>query len=72
MSFEVYNNQSIASGGGADIQPAQFISSKSAKAVPNRQLLQNAVRTLAEGGIEAFLGNTGILREVLQKYKNGS
>jgi hypothetical protein len=39
MSFEVYNNQSIVSGGGA--------------------------------GIESFIGNTGILREVLQKYKNG-
>ena len=39
MSFEVYNNLSIASGNVAGILSDQFISSKSAKAFPNRQLL---------------------------------
>ncbi len=31
MSFEVFDNESIALGGGAGIQSAQFISSKGAK-----------------------------------------
>jgi len=71
MSFEVFDNQSIASGGGAGIQSAQFISSKGAKAVITGNCGPNAVQTLAAAGIEMFLGNTGIVREALQKYKNG-
>ncbi len=71
MSFEVFDNQSIASGGGAGIQSAQFISSKGAKAVITGSCGPNAVQTLAAAGIEVFLENTGIVREVLQKYKEG-
>ena len=71
MSFEVFDNQSIASGGGAGIQSAQFISSKGAKAVITGSCGPNAVQTLAAGGIEVFLEHTGIVREVLQKYKDG-
>lgn len=70
MSFEVFDNQSMASGGGAGIQSAQFISSKGAKAVITGNCGPNAVKTLAAAGIEVFLENTGIVREVLQKYKN--
>jgi predicted Fe-Mo cluster-binding NifX family protein len=29
------------------------------------------VKTLTTAGIEVFLGNSGIVKEVLQKYKNG-
>jgi predicted Fe-Mo cluster-binding NifX family protein len=70
MSFEVFDNQSIASGGGAGIQSAQFISSKGAKAVITGNCGPNAVQTLTAAGIEVFLGNTGTVREVLQKFKN--
>jgi len=71
MSFEVFDNQSMASGGGAGIQSAQFISSKGAKGVITGNCGPNAVKTLAAAGIEVFLGNTGIVRKVLQKFKNG-
>ncbi len=71
MSFEVFDNQSIASGGGAGIQSAQFISSKGAKAVITGSCGPNAVQTLAAGGIEVFLENTGIIRETLQKFTKG-
>jgi predicted Fe-Mo cluster-binding NifX family protein len=71
MSFEVFDNQSISLGGGAGIQSAQFISSKGAKAVITGNCGPNAVKTLAAAGIEAFLGNTGIIKEALQKFKNG-
>jgi len=70
MSFEVFDNQSIASGGGAGIQSAQFISSKGAKAVITGNCGPNAVQTLAAASIEVFLENTGIVREVLHKYKD--
>ena len=70
MSFEVFDNQSMSLGGGAGIQSAQFISSKGAKAVITGNCGPNAVKTLAAGGIEGFLGNTGIVREALQKFKN--
>jgi predicted Fe-Mo cluster-binding NifX family protein len=71
MSFEVFDNQSIALGGGAGVQSAQFISSKGAKAVITGNCGPNAVKTLTTAGIEVFLGNTGIVKEVLQKYRNG-
>ena len=71
MSFEVFDNQSISLGGGAGIQSAQFISSKGAKAVITGNCGPNAVQTLAAAGIEVFLGNTGIVREALQRFKNG-
>ena len=71
MSFEVFNNQSISLGGGAGIQSAQFISSKSAKAVITGNCGPNAVKTLAAAGIKVFLENTGLVREALQKFKNG-
>ena len=70
MGFEVFDNQSIASGGGAGIQSAQFISSKGAKAVITGNCGPNAVQTLAAAGIEVFLENTGIVGEVLQTYKD--
>lgn len=70
MSFEVFDNQSTSLGGGAGIQSAQFISSKGANAVITGNCGPNAVKTLAAAGIKVFLGNTGIIREALQKFKN--
>lgn len=71
MSFEVFDNESAGLGGGAGIQSAQFIISKGAKAVITGNCGLNAVKTLSVGGVEVFLGNTGIVRKVLQKLKNG-
>ena len=72
MSFEVFDNESIALGGGAGIQSAQFISSKDAKAVITGNCGPNAVQTLSAAGVELYLGNTGTVSEVLGKYKSGS
>ena len=71
MSFEVFDNESAGLGGGAGIQSTQFIISKGAKAVITGNCGPNAVKTLSVGGVEVFLGNTGIGRKVLQKLKNG-
>ena len=72
MSFEVFDNESIALGGGAGIQSAQFISSKGAKTVITGNCGPNTVQTLSAAGVELYLGNTGTVREALEKYKNGN
>jgi len=72
MSFEVFDNESIALGGGAGIQSAQFISSKGAEAVITGNCGPNAVQTLSAAGVELYLGNTGTVSEALEKYKSGS
>jgi len=72
MSFEVFDNDSIALGGGAGIQSAQFISSKGAKAVITGNCGPNAVKTLSAAGVELYLGTTGTVKEVLGNYKTGN
>jgi len=72
MSFEACNNENIALGGGAGIQSAQFVSSKGAKAVLTGSCGPNAVRTLSAAGVELFVGQTGIVREAVEGYKNGA
>jgi predicted Fe-Mo cluster-binding NifX family protein len=71
MSFEVFDNQSISLGGSAGIKSAQLISSTGAKAVITGNCRPDAIQSLTAAGIEVFLGNIGIAREVLQKHKNG-
>ena len=72
MSFEVFDNESGALGGGAGIQSAQFVASKGAKAVITGNCGPNAVNTLYAAGIQVFLGNTGTVTEALDNYKNGN
>jgi len=71
MRFEVFENESRALGGGAGIQSAQFITSKGAKAVITGNCGPNAVRTLAEAGVELYLTNSGTIKEALEKFKSG-
>ena len=60
MGFEVYNNQSIASGEDVGILSVQFISSKSAKAVSNRQLLAKySANHLLKPALKRFLETQG-------------
>ena len=71
MSFEVFDNENIAMGGGAGSQSAQFVASKGAKAVITGNCGPNAVRTLSAAGVELFVGQTGTVKEAIGKYKNG-
>lgn len=70
MSFEAYDNENIALGGGAGIQSAQFVASKGAKAVITGNCGPNAMRTLAAAGTEVFVGQSGTVKEVVKRYKN--
>jgi len=67
MSFEAFDNENIALGGGAGIQSAQFVASKGAKAVITGNCGPNAVRTLSAAGVELFVGQAGTVKEVIEK-----
>jgi predicted Fe-Mo cluster-binding NifX family protein len=71
MSFEAFNNESIALGGGAGIQAAQFVASKGAQAVVTGNVGPNAVQTLSAAGVEVFMGQSGTVREVMENYTRG-
>ena len=71
MSFEVFGNENIALGGGASIQSAQFVASKGAGVVITGNCGPNAERTLFAAGIELFTGQTGTIKEAIERYKNG-
>jgi predicted Fe-Mo cluster-binding NifX family protein len=71
MGFEAFENGSIAMGGGAGIQAAQFVASKGAKAVITGNVGPNAVQTLSAAGVETFVGQSGTVREAIDRYTKG-
>jgi predicted Fe-Mo cluster-binding NifX family protein len=71
MGFEAFENGSIALGGGAGIQAAQFVASKGAKAVITGNVGPNAVQTLSAAGVETFVGQSGAVREAIERYTKG-
>ncbi|RLB37387.1 MAG: dinitrogenase iron-molybdenum cofactor biosynthesis protein, partial [Deltaproteobacteria bacterium] len=71
MSFEVFDNENIALGGGAGIQSAQFVASKGAKVVITGNCGPNAVRTLNAAGIEVIVGQSGTVREAVERFRKG-
>lgn len=71
MSFEIFDNDNSALGGGAGIQAAQFVSTKGPVAVITGNCGPNAFKTLSAAGIEVFLGNPGTVRKSLEAYLNG-
>ena len=71
MSFEACNNESAAQGGGAGIQAAQFLASQGVEAVITGNCGPNAVQTLSAAGIELFVGQTGTVKEVVERLKKG-
>jgi predicted Fe-Mo cluster-binding NifX family protein len=71
MHFEAYPNDSASMGGGAGIQAAQFLASKNVQAVITGNCGPNAVRTLSAAGIELFVGEQGIIKDVVERYVAG-
>jgi len=72
MSFEVFDNDSGNLGGGAGIQSVQFLASKGVNAVITGNCGPNAVQTLSAAGIELFVGQSGTIRDVVDRFKKGS
>jgi len=71
MSFEAFNNESALQGGGAGIQAAQFLASQGVKAIITGNCGPNAVQTLSAAGVELFVGQTGTVKEVVERFKEG-
>jgi predicted Fe-Mo cluster-binding NifX family protein len=71
MSFEAFDNENVAAGGGAGIQSAQFVASKDAKAVITGNCGPNAMQTLSASRVEVFVGQSGSVREVIERYRRG-
>jgi predicted Fe-Mo cluster-binding NifX family protein len=71
MSFEAFSNESVALGGGAGIQSAQFIASKGVEAVLTGNCGPNAMSALSAAGVKVIIGQTGTVREAAERYKGG-
>ena len=71
MSFEAFDNESIALGGGAGIQAARFVASRGAEVVLTGNCGPNAQRTLSAAGVKLYTGVTGTLSEAVELYKAG-
>lgn len=71
MSFEAFVNKSIALGGGAGIQAAQFVANKGAKTVIGGNIGPNAVQALSASHVEIFAGQSGTIREAVERFRGG-
>ena len=72
MSFEAFDNESIALGSGAGIQSAQFVASKKVDAVITGNCGPKALQTLSAAKIEVFAGQAGTVRQVIERYHRGN
>jgi predicted Fe-Mo cluster-binding NifX family protein len=71
MSFEFFDNDNAALGGGAGIQSAQFIAAKGAKALITGHCGPNAIQTLTAAGVQVHVGQAGTVQGLVDKFKNG-
>jgi predicted Fe-Mo cluster-binding NifX family protein len=71
MSFEIFENENAALGGGAGIQSAQFVASRGAQAVITGNCGPNALQTFAAAGVQVYVGQSGTVKDIVDKYKNG-
>ncbi len=71
MSFEVFDNENAALGGGAGIQSAQFVASKGIEAVITGNCGPNAIQVLSAAGVQVYTGQSGTLKDIVETYKNG-
>ena len=71
MSFEAYENESAALGGGAGIQSAQFVASKGAQTVITGDCGPKAVQALSAAGVQVVTGQSGNMRKAIEEFRTG-
>ena len=71
MSFEIFDNDNAALGGGVGIQSARFIAAKGAKALITGHCGPNAMQTLLAAGVQVYVGQAGTVQGLVDQFKNG-
>lgn len=71
MSIEVFENEYKSLGGGAGIQSAGFMNSKGVEVVLTGNCGPNAMGVFSESGIKVVTGQAGLIKDVVEKFKNG-
>ena len=71
MEFEPLENSQAQAMGGAGPQAAKTVADKEAKVLLTGNVGPNAYQALNAGGIEAFTGISGTVKEAVEKYKKG-
>ena len=72
MSFEACENENTALSGGVGIQSASFIVSKGVKALLTGNCGPKAMQTFTAGEVEVFAGQTGTVKDAVERYKNSN
>ena len=72
MSFESFNNESIALSGGAGIESATFVASQGVEAVLTGNCGPKAMQVFNTADVKVFTGLSGTIAEVVEKFKQGS
>jgi len=68
---EILENPNGQNSGGAGIQSAQLMVSKSVEAVLTGNIGPNASQVLTPAGIKIYTGITGKVTEVIDRFKSG-
>jgi predicted Fe-Mo cluster-binding NifX family protein len=71
MSFEAFDNENAALGGGAGIQSASFLASKGVAAVLTGSCGPNAMKTLAAAEVPVYTDQAGTVEEAVERFRQG-
>lgn len=71
LEFEAVENPSVSAIGGAGVASGQLVAGKGVKAVLTGNVGPNAFQTLQAAGVEIITGISGLIKEVIEKYKKG-
>ncbi|MFO7496561.1 MAG: NifB/NifX family molybdenum-iron cluster-binding protein [Desulfobacterales bacterium] len=71
LQAESLANESQGLGSGAGIQAAQSVAARGVKAVITGNCGPNAVDTLSAAGVALYTGQSGTVREALERFKSG-
>ena len=71
MDFDVIENQSVSTAGGAGINSAKTVIDAGADAVITSNCGPNAERTLTASGISIYTSVKGTVKEAVEAFKNG-
>lgn len=70
MDIQVFDNESMNLPSGAGIQTAGFAASKAIEAVLTGNCGPKAMQVFNEAGIKVFTGQTGAVKEAVERLKN--